>query len=172
MRWAGTPFDYALDADRALLAIFDAMGHGLQASLTTALALGAYRHCRRAAADLAATLAATDAAIAEEFSDGRFVTALFGELELATGRMRLLNAGHLQPVLLRGHRVVDLVDVPPGLPLGLGGMLPPDHDRVAEITCSRGTGCCWSPTAFSTPATPPVSRSASSGWSRRPSGQH
>lgn len=134
----GDAFHYPLDRGVAHLAIFDAMGHGVQASVTTALAVGSYRHSRRCGHDLVRTLAAADAAVASQFGDGRFVTAMLGQLELATGRLMLLNAGHIQPVLLRGHHVVDLVDVPASLPLGLGGMLPAAQHRMVDVMLEPG----------------------------------
>ncbi len=39
----GDSFDYAVNADVAHLAVFDAMGHGLEATLLSAVSLGAYR---------------------------------------------------------------------------------------------------------------------------------
>lgn len=40
-------FDYALGEKRAHVAIFDAMGHGLEAALLVAVAVGPYRNARR-----------------------------------------------------------------------------------------------------------------------------
>ncbi|MDP9393684.1 MAG: serine/threonine-protein phosphatase [Actinomycetota bacterium] len=137
----GDAFDYAIEHDRAYVAIFDAMGHGVQAGLTTTLAVGAYQHSRRRGDGVVATLAAADAAVAEQFGDGRFVTAMLGELELEleTATMQLLNAGHLQPLLLlRHHEVIELPDIAPGLLLGLGGLVTPDEDRVAELQLRPG----------------------------------
>ncbi len=134
----GDAFDYAVNWDCAQLAIFDAMGHGVSASVTTALAIGSYRSCRRRGDDLVSTLSGMDRAVAEEFVDERFVTALLAELDLATGRIRFLNAGHLQPLLLRERRIVPLPDVPAGLPLGLGGLLPAAADRLVEHQLQPG----------------------------------
>lgn len=134
----GDAFDYALNSDRVQLAIFDAMGHGVPASVAAALAIGAYRNSRRRGDDLAATLRTVDQALSVEFVDERFVTALFTEFDPAAGRVAFLNAGHLQPLLLRGHRLVDLPVVPPGLPLGLGGLLPPAAERVVEYSLQPG----------------------------------
>lgn len=116
----GDAFDYAVNADRLHLGIFDAMGHGVPAAVTTALALGAYRHSRRHRRSLVETAEYIDAELAAEFRDDRYVTAMLGELELTTGGLTLVNAGHLQPLLLREGQVVRLPDVEPTLPLGLG----------------------------------------------------
>lgn len=134
----GDAFDYAINWDHAHLAIFDAMGHGVPASVVTALAIGAYRTSRRGIHTLPATVRAMDAAVSEQFPDERFVTALLAQLDLATGRVEFLNAGHLQPLLLRGRQIVALPAITPGLPLGLGGLLPPIDDRVVEFQLEPG----------------------------------
>lgn len=69
----GDAFDYAINREVAHVAVFDAMGHGVPASVTTALAVGAYRHCRRRQAGLVDTLAALDEALAQEFADDRYM---------------------------------------------------------------------------------------------------
>ena len=43
---AGDIFDYAINDGELQFAIFDAMGHGLDSTLLTSLAIGAYRHAR------------------------------------------------------------------------------------------------------------------------------
>lgn len=134
----GDAFDYAINWKHAHLAIFDAMGHGVPASVVTALAMGAYRNSRRGTDDLPGTVRAMDAAVSEQFPDERFVTALLAELDLATGRISFLNAGHLQPLLLRGRQIVAMPEITPGLPLGLGGLLPPVEDRVVEFQLQPG----------------------------------
>ncbi|WP_104434525.1 PP2C family protein-serine/threonine phosphatase [Kineococcus xinjiangensis] len=116
----GDAFDYALNRDRTHFAIFDAMGHGVSASVTTALAIGAYRNSRRHGHELAETLERIDTELATEFPDDRYVTAMLGEVDQATGRLLLVNAGHLQPMLLRGRHVHPLPHVEPTLPLGMG----------------------------------------------------
>jgi phosphoserine phosphatase RsbU/P len=134
----GDAFDYAFNHDRVHLAIFDAMGHGLAAGVTTALAMAAYRNSRRRGDDLATTLRTMDEAISGNFSDDRFVTALLAEFDTTSGHIAFLNAGHLQPLLLRGHRILPLPPIPAGLPLGLGGLLPPAAERVTTHPLQPG----------------------------------
>ena len=52
-------------------------------------------------------------------SPSRFVTALIAELELATGQLRWVSAGHPAPLLLRDGRLVKTLDVTPSPPLAL-----------------------------------------------------
>jgi hypothetical protein len=116
----GDTFDYAVDDTTARVAIFDAMGHGLQAGLLATVAVAAYRHARRTGLDLAETITAVDAAVADTFPDGQFVTAVFAELDLGTGQLHWHCAGHPAPLLLRGARVVKTPTTEPGPPLGQG----------------------------------------------------
>ncbi len=131
---AGDAFDYAVNGPVAHVAVFDAMGHGLEASLLASLAVGAYRHSRRQGLGLEPTLASMDAAISAQFGQERFVTALLGELRLDTGRLRWLIAGHPPPLLVRGGRVVAGPECEPTLPVGLGGEVV----EVAELQLEPG----------------------------------
>ena len=116
----GDIFDYALSEGRAHFAIFDAMGHGLEAALLASVAVGAYRNARRRPLSLAHTVSMIDDALAGQFGGGRFVTALVAELDLDSGRLRWVVAGHPPPLLVRGGRVVKELSRPPNTLLGLG----------------------------------------------------
>ena len=72
----GDSFDYGVDADTARIAVFDAMGHGLEAGLLATVAVAAYRNSRRTRLKLAETAAAIDEAIRVRFGAERFVTAV------------------------------------------------------------------------------------------------
>ena len=120
----GDSFDYAVDSTTARFAVFDAMGHGLNAGWLATVAIAAYRNARhRGPADLAETVEAVDAAVADAFGGEQFVTAVLAELDLATGRLSWHSAGHPAPLLLRSSRVVKTLDSEPGVPLGLGASL-------------------------------------------------
>lgn len=130
---AGDSFDYAVNGDVAHVAILDAMGHGVEAALLSALAVSAMRNARRSGADLHATTLAMDVAVAAHFGGDKFVTAIVGELDLATGWWRWITCGHPPALLLRGGQVVkeldDVVSAPLGLGL-LGGDLPLGQERL------------------------------------------
>ena len=115
----GDIFDYALGEQRAHVAMFDAMGHGLEAALLASVAVGAYRNARRQPRALTPTVAVIDEALAGQFGRGRFVTALIAELELDSGRLRWVVAGHPPPLLLRRGKVVKELARRPNAPLGL-----------------------------------------------------
>jgi serine phosphatase RsbU (regulator of sigma subunit) len=129
---AGDSFDYALNDDTLHLAMIDAMGHGLKAAVMATLAVGAYRHARRFEAGLDGLYAAMDAAIAGQFASDHFATAQMARLDVGSGEMQWVNAGHPAPLLLRGHRVVDTLDSPTTLPVGFGGARPVITERTLE----------------------------------------
>jgi serine phosphatase RsbU (regulator of sigma subunit) len=97
------------------------MGHGVEATMMTALAVGAYRHARRRGDGPGAAQAAVDRAVAEYYEGEAFVTGALSRLELNTGALEWINAGHPEPLLLRNCRVIRQLHCRPSLPLGLGG---------------------------------------------------
>ncbi|MET8836744.1 PP2C family protein-serine/threonine phosphatase [Micromonospora sp. NPDC004540] len=115
----GDAFDYALDGGRLALAVLDGVGHGLPATLTTAVALAALRAARRTGGGLMDQVVAVEAALRSQWRDGRFVTAVLAEVEVDTGRVRYVNCGHPAPVLLRRGRAVRALTGGRRPPLGL-----------------------------------------------------
>ena len=117
---AGDAFDYAVNGDLAHLAIVDARGHGLEASRMANLAVGSYRHSRRPGLELEETFSAMDKVVAEQFGAERFVTGQLVRLDLPTGRLTWVNAGHPRPLLWRDGRPADDLHCETSLPLGMG----------------------------------------------------
>lgn len=115
----GDAYDYAVDGPLAQFMVLDAMGRGMRAGLTCVVAMAAMRTARRENKGLFAIGRAADAALAEHFADQRFVTAVLGELEMDTGRLRYINAGHPAPLLLRNGRAVRALTGGRRMPLGL-----------------------------------------------------
>ncbi|MEU3186839.1 PP2C family protein-serine/threonine phosphatase [Streptomyces sp. NPDC006923] len=131
---AGDSFDYALNDDILHVAMIDAMGHGLDAATMATVAIGAYRHARRADIGLAGMYAFMDKAIADQFGPDHFVTAQMMRLNIESGLLRWVNAGHPAPLLIRHHRVVQQLESPTTLPVGFGG----DDPQVSEQLLRRG----------------------------------
>jgi serine phosphatase RsbU (regulator of sigma subunit) len=127
---AGDSFDYALNDETLHVAMIDAMGHGLDAATMATVAIGAYRHARRASTGLAEIYAFMDHAIAGQFGPDHFVTAQMMTLDISTGRLLWVNAGHPSPLLIRDRGVVDRLESPTTLPVGLGGMQPRVSERI------------------------------------------
>ncbi len=133
-----------LPGNRTALVIGDVMGRGLRA----AVAMGQLRTAVRTLAmldlDPAEVLTALDE-IARDLGDdsapaagptpyGRLTspadeearevylaTCVYAVYDAVTRRCTIANAGHLPPVLLSPDEPARMIDVPPGLPLGVGG---------------------------------------------------
>ncbi|WP_327261041.1 SpoIIE family protein phosphatase [Streptomyces sp. NBC_01232] len=65
------------------------------------------------------TAMARASAFLRELETERFATCTYAEVDLTTGMLRLVRAGHLDPVVRRGDGSVHRVQVAGGLPLGL-----------------------------------------------------
>jgi serine phosphatase RsbU (regulator of sigma subunit) len=131
---AGDSFDYAINDNIVHLAVIDAMGHGLNAAILATLAISVYRHARRAGVGLAELYGLMDAAIDQQFGPDQFVTAQMVRLDITTGRLKWVNAGHPAPLLIRGHRVIRALESPGTLPVGIGGAAP----HISDEQLSRG----------------------------------
>ena len=116
------------------MTIFDGVGHGLRAGLACTVAMVAVRAGRRAGLGLHEQARAADEALLEQFNDARFVTAVLTELDMDTGRLRYINAGHPAPLLLRAGRVVGELSGGRRMPLGLDDA----RFRVGEETLEPG----------------------------------
>jgi phosphoserine phosphatase RsbU/P len=131
---SGDAFDYSVGATDAYFAIFDSSGHDLNAGLTTSVALAASRTARREHHDLAGVAERVDAALTEQFTDHRFVTGVLARLDLVTGRLRYLIAGHPAPVLVRAGRAVRMLEGSRRMPLGrLASLAPQDNEPAEEL---------------------------------------
>lgn len=117
---AGDAFDHALNGDWLHAALFDGMGHDLPSTLMSTLAVGVYRHARRAGMELPQIASAVDAAVAAHCPVEGFVTGLLLRLQLSTGRLEWTCAGHPPPLLMRGRHVIGQLASSPSLPFGLG----------------------------------------------------
>lgn len=118
----GDVVDYSIESEDAHVAIFDAMGHELDATLLASVAVGAYRNARRSSdpTDLEAIADAVEEAVCRQFGGERLVTAWLGHLDLASGVLRWVNGGHPPPLLLRGGGVVKELRGAPEPVFGVG----------------------------------------------------
>ncbi|WP_019815991.1 PP2C family protein-serine/threonine phosphatase, partial [Saccharomonospora saliphila] len=131
----GDGYDYTADGSTGHVAIFDATGHDLQAGLVCSMALAATRNARRNGASLPGIARAADEVLREHATETRFATAVLATLDLESGLLSYLNAGHPPPVLLREGRVRKTLDGGRRLPLGLQHLdetapSPPAHEGL------------------------------------------
>ncbi len=115
----GDCFDYSLNRGVLSMAVFDAMGHGLPSAVLSGLAVSAYRHARRSGESLVGLFPCMDEAVEGLMGDA-FVTVLAAELDVASGRLSWLTAGHPAPIIVRGGQALPELEASRILPLGLG----------------------------------------------------
>ncbi|MEU4398340.1 PP2C family protein-serine/threonine phosphatase [Micromonospora orduensis] len=115
----GDTFDYSLARNLLHLSITDAVGHGIDSALTATLCVGSLRHTRRRGHTLLEQAQAANSALIENPPGGfTFATGLLGRLDLRTGVLAMVNAGHPTPLLVRDGNVQPLalpVDPPFGV---------------------------------------------------------
>ena len=132
----GDAFDYAANGDILHVALFDTVGHGIEASALTTLTLNTYRNARRSGLSLSDTYRSIDKWIRAQYA-GAFVTAVLCELDTASGIYRRISAGHPSELVLRDGGALPALPTPTALPLGLGHMIarPP---QVTEVPLEPG----------------------------------
>ncbi len=130
----GDSFDYAFDQARVDFAVIDAIGHGMSAVLMSAAAVNSLRNSRRARLDLTNAYELCDSSISTQFGHSYYVTGIIGTLDLESGTLRWINAGHVLPMLVRNGTYAGLLPCKPSRPMGLGGPV----NEVAEQVLQSG----------------------------------
>jgi hypothetical protein len=130
----GDSFDYAFDQTSVDFAIVDAIGHGMSAVLMSAAAINSLRNSRRARRGLSAAYEMADESISTQFGNCYYVTGIIGTLDLQTGTLRWINAGHVLPMLVRNGTYAGPLLCAPSHPIGLGGSVV----EVAEQQLQSG----------------------------------
>ncbi|MCM4078145.1 PP2C family protein-serine/threonine phosphatase [Paractinoplanes hotanensis] len=115
----GDTFDYSLARDLLHLSITDAVGHGVQSALTATLCVGSLRNTRRRGGTLLDQAEAANDALLDNAPNGStFATGLLGRLDLNTGILAVVNAGHPVPLLIR-DAIARPVALPANRPFGV-----------------------------------------------------
>lgn len=129
---AGDMFDYACVDGRLSAYSFDAMGHGVRASLACSVALSAVRNVRRSGGGLVDQMTAANHAVEQEWNGTIFVTGVACRFD--DDRITVVNAGH-EPIRRRQGRSVECLDLPSDLPLGVaeyGGYFEHELDPLGD----------------------------------------
>lgn len=98
----GDTFDFSVERDTLHLSMTDAMGHTLNAALLATVLVGALRNARRRNVDLEEQARRAHEALSAYAADGAFVTGQVARVDLASGVVAVVNAGHPAPILIRG----------------------------------------------------------------------
>jgi serine phosphatase RsbU (regulator of sigma subunit) len=119
----GDTFDFSLERDTLHVSMTDAMGHTMDAALLATVLVGALRNARRRGVEQAEQARLANDALAEQASEGQFVTGLLVRIDLASATAGIINAGHPPPLRLRAGQVEPVplkADPPFGLQPGRG----------------------------------------------------
>ena len=128
----GDFFDHSVNGYAVDVAIMDAMGHGLDSSIISCLAVGSYRHDRREGQPLDVIHDRLDRTLAQAFGGQRFVTGQLAQLDVHSGHLTWINAGHPLPLQVREDRVVGALRCRPSLPWGLDSPLQEQAEEALE----------------------------------------
>lgn len=113
-----------LSSTEVAFTIGDVCGKGIGAAMTAMKSRSALRALAQADPEPAAVLQRMNAHLRRELADESFVTAVYGTLDLTTGRVRLVSAGHPSPVICgRPHEMPTEDEMSP--PLGVLDALEP-----------------------------------------------
>ncbi|HEY0697313.1 MAG TPA: ATP-binding SpoIIE family protein phosphatase, partial [Micromonospora sp.] len=120
---------FVLSDGQLAVVLGDVAGHDVQAAALMGQVRAALRALALTDPDPVAVLNGLDRLVAslgaEARSDELFVTVAYGVIDSDAGRLTLATAGHPAPLLRRcapdGQPRAGYLDVPPGVPLGLGG---------------------------------------------------
>jgi serine phosphatase RsbU (regulator of sigma subunit) len=127
----GDSFDYALNGPVLDVALIDAMGHGVTSASIAALAVGCYRHGRREGRTIVSMSESLDDLLHRQFGGEAFATGQLAQLEVESGLLTWMNAGHPCPLLIRNGEVIGQLQAEPSLPWGLGGeRIDPTQDQL------------------------------------------
>jgi hypothetical protein len=111
----------ALGPGRSALIVGDVSGHDMRA----ASVMGQLRTATRTLAGLdltpATVLGRLDQVTADLTDQETFATCVYAVYDASTGDWDIARAGHPTPALAHPSRRTRFLDLPPGLPLGLGG---------------------------------------------------
>lgn len=117
-RVGGDWYDVELLPDgRVLLSIGDVSGSGLDAAVVMSMMRYSIRSVAHVYADPGTILEAAQRATERRLGE-HFITAFVGVVDPVLGRLTYANAGHVRPLLLLDHSLVEITSE--GMPIGVG----------------------------------------------------
>jgi phosphoserine phosphatase RsbU/P len=131
---AGDWFDFIdLGNERYGIALADVSGKGMSAALLMSATRALLRSIAPLYASPAETLEHLNRVLIEDFPPGKFVTMVYGVLDVETREITLASAGHLRPLVINHH--CSFLELDTGMPLGLGKSSYPQ----STVTLTPGT---------------------------------
>lgn len=131
----GDWYDFWEEDNRLMLVIGDAAGSGIPAALLATLAMSAIRSEAMYGSDALEVVTKANRAIVPHRLEDRFITAFYSELDFNTLKLRYVNAGHNDPMLIRGG--TELVKLDSQKRIILGAFEDPDLE-VEEVQLEPG----------------------------------
>ena len=132
---AGDVFDYAVSDEGVWVYSFDGMGHGMNATLMSVVALASVRNARRRGLGLVDQMTAASRAVSDHWGGGFFVTAV-GCL-IRSDSIEFVNAGH-EPVRMVVDGRVERLELTAELPLGVHAEHPYSIQRRPGLRAGDG----------------------------------
>ena len=109
---------FFVDTDKIALAIADVSGHGIPAALFMMRSKTAIRSLAESGMEPAAVLERVNEELCENNDINMFVTVWMGIMDLKTGVMKCVNAGHEYPAIMHGNGLFELLKDKHRPPLG------------------------------------------------------
>ena len=125
---------YFTGQDRVLFLVADVSGKGVPAALFMMRAKTLIKSAAQTGKPIAQVFEDANNALCEGNSSNTFVTAWAGEMNIKTGRVTYVNAGHNPPVVKRGGGCEFLT----GKPSLVLGVMEGTHYNVGELQLSPG----------------------------------
>ncbi|MEV5408498.1 SpoIIE family protein phosphatase [Thermopolyspora sp. NPDC052614] len=118
-----------LPGHRVALVVGDVMGHGIRAAATMGQLRTAVRTLATLDLDPAEVLFRLNR-MSQDLDATQIATCVYATYDPVTRLCSIARAGHVPPILLRPDGTTTLIDLPPGLPLGIGS----DPFQTRELT--------------------------------------
>lgn len=109
---------FAPQPGRVAFVLGDVCGKGIDAAATTVMARAVIRSFSYADPDPSAVLCNTNVALGRQLADDKFVTAVYGVIDVSSGEVIVASAGHYAPIACRAGVSASL-GLPSNPPLGV-----------------------------------------------------
>jgi sigma-B regulation protein RsbU (phosphoserine phosphatase) len=110
----GDLYDFLVIGDALWFIVADAAGKGVSAALFMAVTRTLFRAIAHSESTVAAVVGRMNAELARDNEQQFFVTAFVGRLELASGELTYVNAGHLPPLRASSSGTISVLDAGEG----------------------------------------------------------
>lgn len=110
---------FRIDEDNIGFLVADVSGKGVPAAMFMAVSHTLLRFAGRKSCDAMSVLTESNNILATESFDSMFVTMFYGIVNVRTGEVQYVNAGHNPPYILRSNGTLETLPVSPNISLGV-----------------------------------------------------